>query len=364
MAGGIPTRPTAPKPKPGSVTAKPSLPKPAAPKPGATAGTAGTAGGTGDSSYDKYVREQKSQQAKADRKETKQARAQVDKLRNQNSSLTAQAQSLMKALGSKGFKKALKTNLANVARIERQQLGLLMEGYTDRLGGLKGNARDNESAAADSSFANLTNRNRERLSAVTEALSQGAGESDLLAAQAMALRNWSSNQGEVNRSFFDGLRSVNSSLTDLNSDTKNARANIEIDANSNRDKLWGNYYSQQSETQTQLGNLWGQIGANKSDIKGILGNKETGAYSGKGAKTAGKGAKAASATAGKSFNQAAATSGKAWKNPGVSAATMNWEGAAPIVGKMNNTALDQENIEGAEKKPKRPEGARLRSWRD
>ena len=87
---------------------------------------------------------------------------------------------------------------------------------------------------------------------------QGAGESDVLQAQMMSLRNWQFNQTEANRSYYDTLRSLNSSLTDLNVDTKTALANNELQANADREAIWTNYHDRRSEAFTQLGNIRGQ----------------------------------------------------------------------------------------------------------
>lgn len=372
--------PTAPKPPRGTVK-KPTYTSTAARSSGSSSpgakkpATPGAGAGGGGSAYDKYVNEQraatrraeakaKAQEAEARRKEKHQAEAQVGKLRFQNQALLEQTNGLTYALSGKGFKKALRVQLQNVNRQERQQRDVLMDGFRSTRDSLLATADDNLREASDKTFANRLNRNRERASAVTEAMNHGAGESDVLNSQMMALRNWSENQNEVNRSFFDTLRSINSSVTDLNKDTRTARAEIEIGANSNREKLWNNYYKQRSDTQNQLGNIYGQVGTNRSDIAGILGNKEIDSYSKKGTKRAKIGTKRALDMSEQAFQKSAQATGQAWRNPGISPATMNWEGAAPIEGGMNNTELRGQDIEGSERERKRPEGAKLRSWRD
>ena len=84
---------------------------------------------------------------------------------------------------------------------------------------------------------------------------QGAGETDLLRSQLNALRNYSANQGETNRSFFDTLRSINNSVTSLNTDTATSRVNLFNQAESDRESAWANYYNQVADTWTQIGNI-------------------------------------------------------------------------------------------------------------
>ena len=61
---------------------------------------------------------------------------------------------------------------------------------------------------------------------LAQAALQGAGETDTLRGQFMAVRNWDANQADVNRSYFDTTRSINSSLQDLNSDVRQQRVNL------------------------------------------------------------------------------------------------------------------------------------------
>lgn len=213
-------------------------------------------GGPKKTPYDPYksqIKKQNQQDSKTNKNFLSQAKI-----------LGSQADALKYALDKdKGFGKALKIKLANIAQDLAQQDSLLMEGYRKRMRSLRGASNDNDKASDDQSYANLSNRARERANATSQALSQGAGESDLLRSEQMSLRSWDANQGEINRGYYDTLRSINSSLTDLNVDTKTGRSNLYLQANEDRESVTNNYYSQMAETWTQLGNVYGQAANNQ-----------------------------------------------------------------------------------------------------
>lgn len=244
------TIPTAPKPPhhhSGGGSTHTSTPSTSTHHTGSGGHSSGGGGGGAGSDPYAYARQQ---QATADHRAHQQH---MDAART----LQQQIDALRAALNG-GFKHALKGHLGNIDLAERQQDKVLLSGYHQRVGSLAGAEDDNEKAADAQTFANLGNRGRERMQALSEAFANGAGESDVMRAQEASLRNWNANQSEVNRSYFDSLRSINSSLRDLNVDTKTARVNNVMQSNADREQQWTNYYNQQSETYTQLGNTLGQ----------------------------------------------------------------------------------------------------------
>src|SRR5690606_21086506 len=106
--------------------------------------------------------------------------------------------------------------LAGIEQSLMSKIDAINETFAAAMGDFNTDLRENEKSEADATFANLTNRARERGDLITQALSQGAGESDVLRTQQQALRNWSANQADVNRSFFDTRNSVNAAISDLN----------------------------------------------------------------------------------------------------------------------------------------------------
>jgi hypothetical protein len=241
-----------------------------------------------------------------------------------------QMDALTRMLGSGGFKKALNTKLANINLDYKQTDADILKSYGERAGQLDLSRKDNQKAEADASFANLANRARERSSTLEQTALQGAGETDTLKSQLMALRNYSANQQDINRSFYDTQRSVNSSITGLNADTRTARLNALQQRNKAKEESYTNYYNQKADAYTQQGNLSANPNSNQF-------GKNKGA-----------------------FNNAASMTGKAWKDPGAPASITNWKGTVKATEEhLNNSKLGTAVTNLAEKKP---EGATLRKW--
>lgn len=300
-------------------------------------------GGGGVDPYTAALRAQKAAENKARRKAARRyiRDAQV---------LGQQAEALKKAMSSVGFRQALATGLANIGRTQAQSDALLLEGYQDRLGSLESSAGDNEKAAAGQTVAALANRGRERANAISEAMSQGAGESDTLRAQQMSLRNWNANQSEVNRNFFDSQTSINSALHDLNADTKTARVNNALQAEADRGQLYATYYDQMSQTSTQLGNVLGQQAADYAAALEQVSNRKT--------RRRLRRARRRSEAA---FDKASSLAGQAYSSPGASAALMAWEGQDDFESYVNpGVVLNAESSSVSDLG--RPEGASLRKW--
>lgn len=331
MANPISTAPKPGKGKPGSGT-------PAASGGGGESGSGGSGGGGGGMSS--YERRQNAKENEAKRKAAR-------KYKDQAATLQQQADALKLNING-GFEKSLRARLANLSLVYKQQDASLLSGYRDRVGDLKGAARDNERAANDTGFTNLSNRGRERAAALTEAGLQGAGESDQLRSQVMSLRSWDNNQGENNRAYFDGLRSINSSLGDLNVDTRTARINAAAQRNNDADQLYTQYYNQKSEAYTNLGNLYGQ----QAELYGLAEEQVGGA--GK------KSQKKKSKASGDAFDRAARAAVKTRVNPGVSKNLTEWKGTSDFEGAANNSLF--ENAATNLAPAKRPEGAKLREW--
>lgn len=228
------------------------------------------------------------------------------------------------------FAAARDVKIANINALLATQDAELMRGYGERAAGLEGSRLDNEKSEADSTFGNLANRVRERTDLLEQAASQGAGESDQLKVAMQALRNWDANQGEINRSYFDTVRSVNSAITDLNQDTRSARINLQGQAQGDIEQAWTNYFNQVADAYTQQGN--------------IEANPYSDSY--KPGSTA--------------YADAAATAGKAYSAPGIPGAITGWTPATQAAeGQMNNSQLGAAVTNLGQKKP---EGATLRKW--
>ena len=241
----------------------------------------------------------------------------------------------LKQLLDGGFAKARDQQLANINTMYATQDADLLKGYSSRAEQLGLARTDNDKAEADASFANLANRARETQDILAQTAEQGAGESDTARAQLMALQNWDANQGEVNRSYFDTVRSVNNAVNDLNVDTRTARINLATQMLGDKQQAWANYQNQMVETATQAANLRANPYSNAY-------KKNSGYY-----KEIVKNAK------------------KVWENPGVDKSISNWDGnTQPQEGELNNAELA---AAATVQQPKKPTGAStgaIKAWED
>lgn len=230
-----------------------------------------------------------------------------------------------------GFAKAREQKLKNAFTLYAAQDKDLVNGYNSRMAGILKSRDDNEKSEVDASFANLSNRARESTDLLAQAASQGAGETDTLKTQLMAIRNWDANQADVNRSYFDTQRSINTSIADLNADSRTARMNLAVDALGDYDQIWTNYYNQRADAYTQMGNIHANPYSDSHDPKSTA------------------------------YASMAKEASSAWKNPGVNKSLQNWKGSVQEQErKLNNSAY-----KGADtvNNIKRPEGSTLKKWK-
>jgi hypothetical protein len=245
-----------------------SAPAPAKVLGGSKVNGTGSTGKTGSSSGSASTATSavSSAQAAYDAAQRKRDQAAVDRNVRDAEGLQGQVEALKVALGLNSrdgklngtFRKALRQRLDNINLVRNQQEDILTDGYGQRLDSLKADASNNLTAATDSGITNETNRGRERVSALSEAFAQGAGESDALKVQLHSLRNWDANQNDINRAYYDGARSIDGSINDLNVDTRTGLSNIFSEANADKQQMWDNFRNQTAESQTQLGNVLGQ----------------------------------------------------------------------------------------------------------
>jgi hypothetical protein len=238
---------------------------------------------------------------------------------------------------SGAFGKQRDTKLGNISRSYAASDANLLKGYSAALGGLRGSEKDNQKSEGDASFQNILNAARERQDVVSQVGDNGGGETDVLKAQLAALRNYTTNQGEINRSFFDTQGSINRSITSLNVDTGTSRNGLWTQAEADRESAWANYYNQQADTWTQITNIENANNNTNSDTSA--------AY----VKSQANSGKKAADFAGSSYKKATNNKLDAWTGKG--AATQQ---------KLNSVnAAATVNLGGP---MQRAEGATLRKW--
>lgn len=269
--------------------------------------------------------------AAAQAKANKEGKARSKK---ENDATRALADAQHKLFGQ--FGKQRDTKLGNITKALQQSDKLLLENYGSTLKGLEGNRTDNEKSESDASFSNVANAVRERTSLLEQAGSLGAGESDLLRAQLQALRNYGQNQSEINRSFYDTLRSVNNSLTSLNADTATSRVNLFQQAEADRESAWANFYNQTADTWTQIQNIENSNTNIDSDSSTAYDKKY-----------------------GSAADEAAKATGSSYARKDIPAGYTDWNGKGAAEDRRLRSNQAAAVTIGAQKAP---EGATLRKW--
>lgn len=229
--------------------------------------------------------------------------------------------------------KSKKQAIANIDKRLADGRALIDKAFNTLSGQLQVNLRDNEKSEHDQTYHNLANRGRERADMLQQAASQGAGETDNLRVQAMALRNWANNQLEVNRVFHDTQTNVNSEIKSLNMNTKQNMQNLYGQANVDRTSVYDDFYKGQADVWNQIFNIENSMHDN-DQYKTQYGDA----------------AKKAQTALGSKF-----------KDPGAPTEVKDWTGLATEEKLLNSGQWGlQDYSQGQELK--KPEGASLRKW--
>lgn len=319
-------------------------PPPAKPKSGGNGGgrsggnRSGGGGGGGDSA--RAAENRAVARANADKKKA------GKRFLAEAGNLEAQARALRYALKT-SFAKARNQNLVDLDKVFTEQITALKEGHKLRGQQFLKAGSDTEKATGDTAQAGISNAVRERQDSMSGLLEQGAGETDTLRTMVMAARNWHANQSEANRAYFDTMRSVNQGIVDLNIDTKTAMSNTASTTESERERLWQDFFNRRSETFTQLGNIRGQQRDYYAQAKEMGVNPKKGAE---------KAAKKASEDA---FMKAAKEAGKSYVNKGLPKWIKDWKGQEEIEARQSNTELQAAMVFEPTAKA---QGATLRKW--
>ena len=270
---------------------------------------------------------------------------------DQAKALEGQIKAQAKAINTT-FKQALTSRMANIAATLKAGDTDLMASYKERTESLDKSASDSSKASGDQTQQNLTNRGRERIAALKQAVMHGAGESDVLQASQMSLKNWSANQSDVNRSLFDSMRSVNQSQTDLDRDTKAARLSTLFKAEGDRDAAYTEFSNRMSEAYSNLGNIRQQ----QAELAGLAYEQDDRSKY----KKRRKGYEKAGATY---FDRSADWAGKVRpSNEKAIKKLQDWKGRGDREAQNNTTEFRGNTATAIGQQSKKPEGATLRKW--
>ena len=225
---------------PDSTTGKPSH--------GTTTNPLGTSSRSSSSSGKSYAAQQKERDDRAGKSELQKAR-----------DLEPLLEAYKLALSSKGLTKARRQDIRDIERALLSQLTEAKDAAEQRYNAFLTAGQNAEMDTGRVLEAGISNTVRERQEAMTQLLTNGAGETDAMRAMLMAARNWQANAGEANRAYYDTMASTNAGITDLSLDTETAMANAWRGAEAEKDRLWKEYYKSRADTHTSSRDIYNQM---------------------------------------------------------------------------------------------------------
>ncbi|QNL30346.1 hypothetical protein SEA_MAZUN_44 [Microbacterium phage Mazun] len=157
---------------------------------------------------------------------------------------------LLASLG--GYEKGRDQQLANADNTLDQTLQGILNSLSLATQDYAESGSANEQDQAAKSAANVTNRARERVSLLQQAASQGAGETDQLRSQIQAFLNADANQQEVDRSFFDTERSINSQIAGANSQAETSRRSAWAQNQESKTSAWNEFWKNRGDVFTNI----------------------------------------------------------------------------------------------------------------
>ena len=251
--GVVPGRPKGKKPPakapsgtaPVSVTGKPS--QSSTTKPLGTSSRSSSRSSS-SSSGKSYAAQQKERDDRAGKSELQKAR-----------DLEPLLEAYKLALSSKGLAKARRQDIRDIEQALLSQLTEAKDAAGQRYNAFLTAGQNAEMDTGRVLEAGISNTVRERQEAMTQLLANGAGETDAMRAMLMAARNWQANAGEANRAYYDTMASTNAGITDLSLDTETAMANAWRGAESEKDRLWKEYYKSRADTHTSSRDIYNQM---------------------------------------------------------------------------------------------------------
>lgn len=305
---------------------------------GGSGGSGGGGGGGGGGSSDPYARARADAKA-AERKAAARYQSQAEKL-------TQQANALKVALGTKGFRRVLRQQLA-AANLEFGEENSIILGQYERGKGelekQKSTAEDNRARSLQES---VQNSGRERNEAMAQGIEHGVSATDMLKAQAASLRNWAFNAGQVQSNYTDEINSLQSEHAQMVNSVITARQGAWREREQQRVQAYRQYRDNRSSVMTEVGNKLGE----SSQYWDMANEQESSSTRKKRAKTTNKSALAW-------LKKAALETGKGYTERKTPTKITGWTGSADLENSTNPNQWATQELE-----MKDAEGATLRRW--
>lgn len=293
----------------------------------------------------KYELEQRAR-IEADRKkaaddEAKAKKAGKDKTSRENQATRDVIDGLLKSMGN--YESGRDKQLGNAKTSFETALQGVLEQYLAGVRDTDEYAARNEADYDMKSNANTTNMVREKNDLLSQALSQGAGETDMLRALTQAARNFDQNRQGTSAAYNDTLRSINSQLSGLGVTATNARTNAFNQNQEAQGSIWNDYYKNMTDS-------WTNIQRTEAGNSNIESDYSTGFEDRYGSNDSQKAIDEIAKYTGKTYETQ--KPGEGWAN--------GWEGKKDAYNR--NAQLGQQAAAVAPGKLQKAEGATLRKW--
>lgn len=188
---------------------------------------------------------------RADAKQAERDKRAGERYLEQARNLNPQAKALIKSLEE--MKQRRKKDMRDITRNRATTLEMLLDSAEDLGAEYDVAAKNNEIATSGTLEAGISNMVRERAETLSQLLSQGAGESDMMRGMLMAARNQNANAREANQSYWDTIASINQNIVSMNEDTQAKLADAWIRGEGEKEQIWRDYLESSGDATTQLG---------------------------------------------------------------------------------------------------------------
>jgi hypothetical protein len=336
----VATYPTPPKPSAPKTSASTSKPKSSSGSSGGSRSSTSSRSSSKSSSSDPYARaraDQKAQEKKAATRLTLQAQK-----------LAEQAAALRIALGAKGFSATLNRELANANLEFSEEDKLILSQYDRGKKALETQATTTEDQRTRGIIDSGSNAGRERSEALQQGIENGISASDMIKAQAAALRSWSFNVGQVQTNYTDEINGITSEHAQMVNSVVTSRQQAWREREQQKSQLYRGYYDNRSQVLTEVGNKLGESSQYYDMANEQLTSKSSAAK-----------AKSSQKSAMDNLRAAALETGKGYKELATPTSITAWQGTANI---KNTTDARQWGKQDLEIKDAEGASAKLRKW--